>query len=444
MSKQFHLEGREYGWQFAPFENELIFSDAHAGWLEHIGGDKCRLRKSPFSKHYSTHNYLLPSDADLPEGTPIRFEVGRLIRESPSLIPKSTYLEFDEEYYPVLGWEFIEPKIIKPALSSADFAARLIHNWPDGEKDHLGEAIALQVLSCPPGLYGIGGIGSQSINASSWSIQPLKDLRTTMQRFLPTEFKSNGSLFELHFSENKSEANLLQGLRARGRVNEFSYNFLTYVNPTKDPLPIQTPTIIRNARYKVRDKSFDIDVKDFILTAHCITPAIGDEEVALITKGLKNVHDSISPKLAELPLPIDHYAVVKLAMSLARFKMTSRLDESTLRESQAWLNDMIAELLDARKHIFQPGSRAAAESYARSSYNDSSKGPYDLMVLEAAYRVRGEKGLKEIPLSEIFADEKLKKISASAISQALSNLVDRGRLLPKKNWTTYVIVEYDD
>ncbi len=444
MPRQFYLEGREYGWQFAPFENELIFNDLHAGWLEYISGDRCRLRKSPYSRHYSLHTYRLPHNTYLPEGVLIRFEVGRLIRERPSLIPKSRYLEFGDEFYEVLGWEIIEPKIIKPALSSDDFAARLIYNWPNGELDLLDKGMALEILSCPPGLYGIGGIGSQSFNVSSWSPQPLKDLKRTILGFLPREFKSGSRLFELHFSENKSEYNRIQDMRNDRHLDELSYNFLTYVNPARDPLPIQATTMIRNARYKAREKSFDPDVKDFILTAHYISPSVGDDEIALMVKGLRFVHDSVFPRLAGMPIPIDSHAIGKLAMALARFKLTPKLDESTLRESQKWLNEMIAELIDAREHLFKPGNASAVESYAMASYNDFSKGPYDLMVLEAAYRAREEKGLTEIPSSEIFADGSLKKISEHLISQALNNLVDRGRLLPKKNWTTYVIVEYDD
>jgi hypothetical protein len=63
--KRLSLENRTTGAEFASFERDLIWDRPHAGWVEFVGQNRFRLRKSPFSKHYAAHQYFAPSDLNI-------------------------------------------------------------------------------------------------------------------------------------------------------------------------------------------------------------------------------------------------------------------------------------------------------------------------------------------------------------------------------------------
>ena len=178
------LAVRSYGAQFAAFERELIFDRPHAGWARSIGRREIVLGKSPFSEHVSPHPYVLPEDLAIPEGAFVELTVGRLRRERPSADIGTGDVRFSREYYPVEAVRIGEVPLPKPYLSPDEFRARLVVDWCDADSDQLDYAIALQLLSCPRDVYGIGGIGSQSFSMPS-ARSPLDQLRRTIARQLP-------------------------------------------------------------------------------------------------------------------------------------------------------------------------------------------------------------------------------------------------------------------
>ncbi len=71
---------------------------------------------------------------------------------------------------------------LKKPIETDEFLQRLTINWKGGECDNLGQAIAMQIISCPPDIYGPGGIGAQSLNTSP-SKKPLKTLNVLSRNF---------------------------------------------------------------------------------------------------------------------------------------------------------------------------------------------------------------------------------------------------------------------
>ena len=66
--KRISLNSRSLGSEFATFERELMRPDRHAGWVKFIAQGVIRLRRSPFSEHYSDIYYYVPDDVHLREG----------------------------------------------------------------------------------------------------------------------------------------------------------------------------------------------------------------------------------------------------------------------------------------------------------------------------------------------------------------------------------------
>ena len=427
------LAVRSYGAQFAAFERELIFDRPHAGWARSIGRREIVLGKSPFSEHVSPHPYVLPEDLAIPEGAFVELTVGRLRRERPSADIGTGDVRFSREYYPVEAVRIGEVPLPKPYLSPDEFRARLVVDWCDAESDQLDYAIALQLLSCPRDVYGIGGIGSQSFSMSS-ARSPLDQLRRTIARQLPREFTRPNPRYEFEFIQSKSEAETLVENRTHGRTEEMSYNFLRVVDPRWAVAPIQIPTILHNARYSPSfPQEPDRDVLEFMLTALMVRPVVDDSAILEIEKALRTVREQVEPEAIAGHAPFDRHAITRLAMAQSRLELRTSLD---FDKGERRFFDLFREFVDLRGSFFKAGQETWAPAQVRTSFLEANLGPHDVDVLRALIRLQHESGQTWIPLSEIAA-EIGDDLRADEVRQSLSRLVLGGRVLQSNNETLF-------
>ena len=198
--KRISLNSRTLGSEFAAFERELMRPDRHAGWVKFVAEGVIKLRRSPFSEHYSDCFYYVPEDVRLNEGELVNLNVGPLRWAGIKFEDGSVFPSFKASYREVRSAERTVLHLPRPRIDSKDFQYFLTEQWCDAEYDDLGKSLALQLLSCPSDVYGNGGIGAQSICLST-KRGPLMDLRSTIRNNLPIEFTGKSDRYRFDIIE---------------------------------------------------------------------------------------------------------------------------------------------------------------------------------------------------------------------------------------------------
>lgn len=429
--KRLSLRTRVYGDQFASFERDIIWDRKHAGWVKFIGENRFILIKSPFSGQSSAFCYIAPDDLDIKEGQLLELEVGPLERYGTKKDPKTGMMVPALEYYYVEAFHDIKVNLKKP-FSAKEFKERLTYNWVGANQDNLGDAIALQMLSCPSDIYGPGGIGGQTLNVSS-SKKPLDDLKRTISQFLPLEFTKRNKKYEFDFIKGTQDAVALCKRRNAGRVEESSYNFLKIVDPNSNPLPIQVPTIIQNACYCKKYEGFDPEVLDFFLTSLMLHPRIGEESINMIEANLRFVMEEIEPEYSGQYLPIDRFAITRLAMSECRLNDEKTLDESSFDRSKGAFTQLYREFLDLKSDVFLPGKDSYAIPNTRVSYAYANLGQNDIEVLKRIFRLVRERGESWLQVQLLFDSQIKPRMTQGQLRESIERLNNSGRIIQKEN-----------
>lgn len=440
MVRSLAISEREYGGQLANFERIMIGME-HAGWLTYLGLNRCTLSKSPFQKNLAKSViYLLPPDFDAEENTLVEFEVGRPIKEYPDQINKNDNLfEWGEESYEVQSWKKLDIEkmgVLKPYLTKDEFLHRISKNWEGAHYDHLDMSMAIQLMSCPPGEFGIGGIGSQTLNAGGGGGKgKLLRFGRSLQNSIPREFLNGNQSKSHHFIRSKDNAREVDKLRKSDLGNEINYNYLTIVDEKVDNLPIQIPSIINHSVYRPEQNYNDYDVMEYYVTSFMWKPVISRTLLDKIEKEILFVHNQIYPELEDIPINVDPQSVGKIALALTRLNLTNKLDESGIKESREYVKDTFKELFDLKKNIFPPGSPSYSASNIETTSSNSREGEYDLRVLRHILRIKEETGDDSVLIDVLAKECKKAGISAFELSEALNSLWERGKIIQTRNWS---------
>ena len=207
--KRISLNSRTLGSEFASFERELMRSDRHAGWVKFVAEGLIKLRRSPFSEHYSDCFYYVPEDVKLNEGELVNLNVGPLRWAGIKFEDGSLFPSYRASYREVRSAERTVLPLPRPRIDAKDFQYFLTEQWRDAEHDDLGKSLALQLLSCPSDVYGNGGIGAQSICLST-KRGPLMDLRSTIRNSLPIEFTGKSDRYRFDIIEKDEQTAALK------------------------------------------------------------------------------------------------------------------------------------------------------------------------------------------------------------------------------------------
>lgn len=427
---QVSLRSRVSG-PWAGFERKVIAGSAHLGWAKFVSARRVVLRKSPFLPPNNQVIYHLPDELELMEDELVEFDVSGPLRRVSSLASRSNLALDYEDHYLVEAVRRVTAEMPRPYLEREDFLHRLITNWKGGEGDHLDKALALQLLSCPKTPLGPGGIGTQSFDLTG-ETKALDNLRKTLDVHLPTEFSRPNPRFELDFFTGPEDVAALRRRIAKGEVEEVSYNYLKMVDQSKHPLPQHVPTILYNARFVPRSRLADPDVLEYQLYGLLLRPVVSEAMIGEIERAMVDILEESDPSLSGYNIPFDHDALAKIAMALCRLYQKDRLTEDMLSQSKRWFKDMYRLFADLWLNYSRPGGSTRLSSEMMVSYSHQRQGPHDGEVLREIFRGVNEVGLDYVSYSGL--KKALRgKVTAAALRDSLSRLVQSGLVISKEN-----------
>jgi hypothetical protein len=439
--RRISLNSRTLGSEFAGFERELMRPDRHAGWVKFIADGVIKLRRSPFSEHYSDCFYYVPEDIELREGELVDLNVGPLRWAGIKIEDGTVFPSYKASYREVRGAEKCVLRMPRPRIDAKDFQYFLTEQWRDAEHDDLGKSLALQMLSCPSDVYGNGGIGAQSICLSTKK-GPLLDLRATIRNNLPIEFTGKSDRYRFDIIEKDEQAKSLQEDLGHSSPRETSFNFLTVMNPVAAPLPVQVPTTIVNAHKVGTEKEVNLDVLEYLLYSLMLRPLIKRSAVAEIESGMRLVKEQVEPESVALELPIDRHAITKLAMAICRLEGKEEIDDSTFSKSKETFFELYREFLDTRKDHFRPGKSSYGQRGVRSQVAGQLDAN-DLILLSYVRKISREQGKEYVTVQDLKDELGKKRYQRFDLDNSLERLNNFGRVIRSENMSAFKPIDLD-
>jgi hypothetical protein len=434
---------------FAAFEREII-KMRHVGWVRWISEREFILTKSPFrSGLVENCSYIAPPDQHPASNSFIEVEIDEQIRQYTGFINNSTFLNYRDKYRVanIIHLNIIKIlNIARPYLTSEDFRYRITHNWSNAEADKLDWALPLQILSCAESVYGIGGIGTLSLSLSGSSKKPLKDLKSSIEQYIPGEFiKGNSDRYMFGFIDNKNTLIDIEKKRAERKIREISYNHLWKLPLDSALTPIQITTTIQNAEFKPTDKDLDPDVLEFLLTALLINPPIDDNMALKIEDDMRNVYNMIHPDGDFSTLPFDRYSTFKIANSFCRLELKETLDDSTFDKARSIFKDLSYMFLDAKEDLIatKPNRETWDIPNVEVSNLDKWRSATDTKVLRTIKKISEAHNFEWVSISDIIKNAKNDlNLDEFGVRDSLIRLNNLGVIINVDNGNRYKIIEF--
>jgi len=435
---------------FAAFERELI-KMRHIGWVRWISENEFVLMKSPFRSNLIENcSYIAPSDLHPASNEFVEVELDGHKRQYFNLISNSTFLNYKDKYH-VSNIKTLDINnvlnIAKPYLSSEEFRYRVTNNWSHADADKLDWSLPLQIVSCAESVYGIGGIGTVSLSLAGSSKRPLKDIKSSIEQFMPGEFlRGNSDRYLFGFIENKNTLANIEKMRYAKKIREISYNHLWKIPSDSALTPIQIATTIQNAEFKPKSKEQDPDVLEFLLTALLINPTVNDRMVLRIENEMRNVYNTIHPNEDYSALPFDRYSTIKIANSFSRLELKGKLDDDIFDKSLSIFKDLTHIFLDAKEDLIE--TKLNRETWdvpnVEVSYLDKWRSATDTNILRIIKKISEDQSMEWVSLSNIalYAENNL-KIDEYAVKDSLIRLNNLGIIMNLDNGTKYKIIKYN-
>ncbi len=439
--KRISLNSRSLGSEFAGFERELMRPDRHAGWVKFMAANVIKLRRSPFSEHYSDCFYYVPEDIRLNEGDLIDLNVGPLRWAGIKIEEGSVFPSYKACYRDVRSAEKGALHLPRPRIDSRDFQYFLTEQWRDAEYDDLGKSLALQLLSCPSDVYGNGGIGAQSICLSTRK-GPLLDLRSTIRNSLPVEFTGKSERYRFDIIEKDEQTQALQRNLGVTSSKETSFNFLMVMNPVAQPLPVQVPTTIVNAHKIGVEREPNLDVLEYLLYALMLRPVVRRSAINEIEAGMRLVKEQVEPESVELELPIDRYAITKLAMAICRLDGKDEIDDSAFSKSKETFFELYREFLDTRRDHFKPGKGSYGRKGVRSQVSGQLSAN-DMILLSYVRKISRQQGKEYVTVQDLKNELGKKRYQRYDLDRALERLNNFGRVIRSENMSAFKPIDLE-
>jgi hypothetical protein len=449
MIKAIDLSKREVG-PWANFESFLLKNE-HVGWIEwQPGGTTFRIKKSPFSEHYSQYLYAVPDDVIIPEEGLIRIEVGELVK-TVKLLRKKLYGFYSDKIYIVEGYEEIKTDSLpKPSISKDEFLSQVVHMWNGAEGYPLfKKEVAYNILSCQKDFFGIGGIGVESF-VPGGSSQVMKYLKSSINKLLPDEFRKRNEKYEYDFIVKKDDARVVNNRRNDPKSNEISFNDMSKLSDemSLESIPIQIPLILpEEVLYNPYHSNFyDRDVLDYQLSALLITPIIQSNLVEKFTDLAIKTSDYINKRYTEDTLLVDSLAHVKVACSACRLELKEKLTEDMLPRIKNELFEMFKDYADTYQDAMVRGGGPRWNipiqdiPVRRNLTIEANKVYKKLLEMDRKNR---EIGISWISIENIRTLSNLKNFDDYVLQKALKELNNANLILQRKNYSEFMIVHYE-
>lgn len=440
MAKSLRLNKRVKG-PWTNFESYLLKPEnVHVGWIEWIDSRSFHIKKNPFSNHpMSPYTYLVPDEVQFPidEGL-IRVHEEKIVKHI-KIPEKKVYGNYTDEFCIVTGYEPLKPdELPKPYLKKDDFLNRILYNWESSNTATFGTELALNILSCPKSVYGIGGIGAQSF-APFGSKRNLLTLNKAIRELLPGDFLVQNKAFQYKPIKTREDERKVNLQVRRAVSDEISYNYLFTLSPElqQTMMSTQIPIVLPEGFYVASEWGLDPDILDYQMGALLIQPHIDER----IQKRLRNLITRIgSDMLRDIPEnnTVDFPGVLRLAKAWARLQFKWELEEDDFHKMKNDLEEPFKEFFDLVED---------AENVGRTYLTPLTQMPDKRTVsinatkiLRGAKQLEKETGQKRFLKTSLHQKIPLTDISDYEFERALDELILTGYFLKHKNGTEYELV----
>jgi hypothetical protein len=439
---------------FASFEKYLIDHE-HIGWIHKLSSNIFVLTKSPFANIETPHAYKLPEGMHVPDSTFVQVEIqknkSRYICNGNSVI--KCYAVSD-----IHNTRLIDLQIPKPYLYGNDFVHeylcikdefhgenefvnRIASYWKNADADGLDWSLAVQLLSCPKWLYGVGGIGTVSASLAGSGKTPFKDIKSCIDHLMPRNFRRKNKFLKYNYIEDRNNFQDVEMDRMSGKISEVSYNYLDYI-PQKN-VPIQLPIVIENSEYRGKIKDEDPDITDYILTSMLISPPENEMMIKQIENTVIKVHEKYY-KNPDLALIMDAYSPIKIALSICRMNLKEKLDEDTLSKSLSKFSEIYDRSLDAIELLLSvnPGRETRVIPRAKGPINDPIHSQ-ETRILKLIIEISEDYGLDWVHISRIRDHKRFNQKWNDTLMYSLQTLNNSGLVLMRNNYTEFKPIKFE-
>jgi len=431
MGKYINLQKRTVG-NWANFESHLLKEEnIHMGWIKWINNKSFLLLKNPIINHpISPFTYLTPDDVHIPDDGLIRVNVEK-IEKTAKLSKGKIYGQYDNNIAIVNSYN--------PIKDVDDFIYRITKDWKGEYNKTFGKELALNILSCPKSIYGIGGIGAQSFNPYS-SIRDLKNLNYSIKNLLPIDFQKNNNKYLYKPIMNKNDENITYGHIKKENSNEISYNYLLIPSPEVElkMMPMQVPIVIPDANYKSNKWGLDRDILDYQLSSLLIEPFIEENIQKRITNVVLKTGEKLLKK-SQFQSSIDTSGILKLSMAWCRLNKKLKITENDFLSIQNDFQEIYNEYFDFIEDVNQIG-KTYRIPLTRSLMNKTSLSVNANKLLSRVKKIVSQENNIKLTKDLIINNTKDLKINEYDFDMILKELVNTGYLLHHKNYTEFELV----
>ena len=393
---------------FAAIERQLLKME-HTGWVHYKQGNgELILLKSPYraTSHDEKAKYAVPLDLRPAENDLVTLEVEGPMRQLKGRMGDSCFCNF-KDWYKVVGVIKHDinqiADIQKPYLNADDFRYRLSMKWKNAALDHLDFSLALQLLSCPEGIQGKGGIGTWSLAGIGSNRTPLRDLQKTIKQLLPTEFLNGNNRYQYAFINDKKTHQIVKRNRKDSSISEISYNHLWRLPPLSLETPINIPTYIYNSEYIPGPQELDQDALEYLLTALIIKPSIDDQMISKIERTVKQVYEKTYSDEDFAGLNMDCYSPLKIASAICRLDLKNKIDEDSFDRYGAIFNEIMYDFIEFKKDVVDsnPDRETWTVPNVEVSNQDNRLEYLDHQLLRIIRKVEEEQGKEWVSRMDI-------------------------------------------
>jgi len=440
MKKGINLNKRTIG-PWANFEFALR-KDEHAGFIEWYSSHSFRLKKTPFSNHYSSFLYVVPKEVkNIPEQGLIRVKTGELHKEI-HLPPNSTYGHYSNQAYIVEGYELLNiDSLPKPRISKDELLFYVAEEWAGADDYPLfRKEMAYNLLSCQKDFFGTGGIGVETF-APTGTKQTMKFLKSSINHLLPEDFKKHNDIFEYDFIEKEGDLKITNERRNNPHSNEISFNDMSKL-PTN--LSIQIPLIIPDDFPHKSISYLNPDVLDYQLSALLFKPVIEPNLIEEFTNLAKETSEYIDKNYTEETLLIDRLSLIKIACASCRLEMKNKLDEDMLPGIKDELLGMFKEYAEEHRDRMIAGGRRYNIPITPLPLRlnltvDANKFYKEIFAVD---KLNEEIGVTWMSTETLKQRPNLKYINDFTILNSLTELNNANLILQRKNYSEILVVDY--
>jgi hypothetical protein len=436
MPKGIYLNRRTNG-PWTTFESYLLKDEnRHAGWIKWIDHQSFKLHKNPFSTWpLSPFTYLVPENVSIPEEGLIRANVEKICK-IPSFLGTGTLGIYSNQFCIVDGYELFKiDELPKPFLTKDEFLHRLTHNLVGEINENFSKELAINILSCPKSIYGIGGIGAQSFSSVGGK-KDLKGLNTLIKHLLPMDFLGQNKAYRYKPILTELDCQKANSDVTRKASNEISFNYLFNLSPQvkRFAMPTQIPILVPDIKYQKNEWELDRDILDYQMSALLFTPIIDETAQKKLTNVVEKTGKTILRK-ANLETTVDASGILRLAKAWCRLEFKNNLAEDDFGKIKKDFEQIFSEFFDLSEDMQRTGrtwhipltpiaDKRNLTIYANKIYKE----------IKNFTRNNRYERLTKIQIRE---NIKRKEISDYDLERGLKELVDSGYLLQFKNYSEF-------